>query len=107
MQASVEACRVDVALCEKPYELPSPTIWSAKKPVICRLLSSLKSGLTVKIRNRMTRKILPLDLPSKRLGWDVRRRQIRRQMTQGGRLYFNELRLSVLPSDLPSKYFAW
>jgi hypothetical protein len=69
MQASVEACRVDVALCEKPYELASPTIWRAKKPVIFRLLSNLKSGLTVKIRNRKTRKILPLDLPSKRLGW--------------------------------------
>jgi hypothetical protein len=47
---------VDVALCEKPYELPSQTIWSAKSAVICRLLSNFKSGLTVKIRNRMTKK---------------------------------------------------
>jgi hypothetical protein len=31
MQASGVAGAVDVALCEKPYELPSPTIWSAKK----------------------------------------------------------------------------
>jgi hypothetical protein len=70
MQASDEACAVDVALCEKPYELPSPTIWSAKHSVICRLLSNFKSGLTVKIRNKMTKKFLPSDLPSKtiRLG---------------------------------------
>jgi hypothetical protein len=34
-----EACTVDVALCEKPYELPNPTIWSAKKSVNCGLLS--------------------------------------------------------------------
>jgi hypothetical protein len=32
MQASDKACAVDVALCEKPYELPSQTIWSAKTP---------------------------------------------------------------------------
>jgi hypothetical protein len=59
MQASDEACAVDVALCEKPYELPSPTI-----------LSNFKSDLTVKIRNKMTKKFLPSDLPSKtiRLG---------------------------------------
>jgi len=56
MQASGEACAVDVALCEKPYELPSPTIWGAKNSVICRLLSNFNSGLTVKIRNRMTKK---------------------------------------------------
>jgi hypothetical protein len=68
MQASDEACAVDVALCEKPYEF-SPTIWSAKNPVICRLLSNFKSGPTVKIRNRMTKKFLPSDLPSKRLAW--------------------------------------
>jgi hypothetical protein len=67
MQASAEACAVDVALCEKHYELPSPTIWSAKNAVIYRLLSNSKSGLTVKIRNRMTKKFLPSDLPSKRL----------------------------------------
>jgi hypothetical protein len=69
MQASDEARAVDVALCEKPYELPSPTIWSAKNSVICRLLSNFKSGLTVKIRNRMTKKFLPSDLPSKHFGW--------------------------------------
>ena len=55
MQASGVADTVDVALCEKPYELPSPTIWSAKNSVNCRLLSNFKSGLTVKIRNRMTK----------------------------------------------------
>jgi hypothetical protein len=69
MLASDETCAVDVALCEKPYELPSTTIWSAKNPVICRLLSNFKSGLTVKIRNRMTKKFLPSDLRSKRLAW--------------------------------------
>jgi hypothetical protein len=65
-QASNEAYTVDVAPCEKPYELRSPTIWSAKNSAICRLLNKLKSGLTVKIRNRMTKKFLPSDLPSKR-----------------------------------------
>jgi len=69
MRASDEARAVDVALCEKPYELPSPTIWSAKNFVICRLLSNFKSGLTVKIRNRMTKKFLPSDLPSIRFAW--------------------------------------
>src|SRR5882724_10181852 len=43
MPASDEASTVDVALCEKPYELPSPTIWSAKNFVYCRLLSNFKS----------------------------------------------------------------
>jgi hypothetical protein len=36
MQASGVSGAVDVALCEKPYELPSPTIWSAKNSVNCR-----------------------------------------------------------------------
>jgi len=69
MQASDEACAVDVALCEKPYELPSTTIWSAKNSFIYTLLSNFKSGLTVKIRNRMTKKFLPSDLPSKTFAW--------------------------------------
>jgi hypothetical protein len=68
-QALNEACKVDVALCEKPYELLSPTIWSAKNAAICRLLSKFKSGLTVKIRNRMTKKLFPSDLPSNRFAW--------------------------------------
>ena len=59
-----EACTVDVALWEKPYELPSRTICSAKNSAICMLLSTFKSGLTVKIRNRMTKKFLLSDLPS-------------------------------------------
>jgi hypothetical protein len=53
--ASNEACTVDVALREKPYELPSPTIWSAKNSFIYRLLSNLKSGLTVKLRMGLPR----------------------------------------------------
>jgi hypothetical protein len=64
-QASNEACTVDVALCEKPYELPSPTICSAKNSAICKLLSKFKSGLTVKIKTRMTKKFLP----SKGFAW--------------------------------------
>jgi len=52
LQASGVADAVDIALCKKPYELPSPAIWSAKNSVNCRLLNNLKSGLTVKIRNR-------------------------------------------------------
>jgi hypothetical protein len=71
-QASNEAYTVDVAHFEKHYELPSPTIWSAKNSTICRLLSKSKSGLTVKIRNRMTKKFLPSDLSSKRLAWGDR-----------------------------------
>jgi hypothetical protein len=69
MQASGVAGAVDVALCEKTYELPSPTIWSAKNSVNCRLLSNLKSGMTVKIRNRMTKKFLPSNLPAKKVAW--------------------------------------
>ena len=72
MQASDEACIVDVALCEKPYELPSPTIWSAKNSVICRLLSNLILSLTVKIRHRMAKEFLPSDLPSKPFAWGNR-----------------------------------
>jgi hypothetical protein len=65
MHATDETCAVDVALCKKPYELPSLMTWRAKDPVICRLLSNFKSGLTVKISSRMTKKFLPSDLPSK------------------------------------------
>jgi hypothetical protein len=72
MQASGVAGAVDVALCENPYDLLSPTIWSAKNSVNCRLLDNFKSGLTVKIRNRTTKKLLPSDLPSKRLAWGDR-----------------------------------
>jgi hypothetical protein len=32
-QASNEACTVDMALCGEPYELPRPTVWSAKTPI--------------------------------------------------------------------------
>ena len=59
MQASDEACTVVVALCEKPCELASQTIWSANNSVICRLLSKFKSGLTVKVGDRMTKRLLP------------------------------------------------
>jgi hypothetical protein len=38
--ASNEACTVDVALTQKPYELPSRAIWSAKNLVICRRLNN-------------------------------------------------------------------
>jgi hypothetical protein len=67
--ASNEACTVHVALREKPYELPGPTIWSPKHSFIYRLLSNLKSGLTVKIRNEIAKKLLPSDLPSKYFAW--------------------------------------
>jgi predicted nucleotidyltransferase component of viral defense system len=40
MEASDEACTVDVALWEKPYELPSRTIWSAKNSVILLFVGS-------------------------------------------------------------------
>ncbi len=46
---SDEPCTVDAAPGEKPYKLPSRTIWNAKDPVICRLLGNLGFSLTVKI----------------------------------------------------------
>src|SRR5882757_3880900 len=74
MPTSDEASTVDVALWEKPYELPSRTIWSAKNSVICRLLSNLTLSLTVTNRNRMAEEFLPSDLPSK--PFDRRRKVI-------------------------------
>jgi hypothetical protein len=63
IQASDEVCAVDVALCEKPYELPSSTIWSAENSVICRLLSNFKSGLTVKSRNKIPLRAIDPERP--------------------------------------------
>jgi hypothetical protein len=72
MPVSDEACAADVAIGGKLYELPNRTIWIAKNSVICGLLRNPKFGLTVKIRNRMTKKFLPSDLPSKRFAWGNR-----------------------------------
>jgi hypothetical protein len=78
MQASSVAGAVDVALCEKPYELLSPTIWSAENSVNCRLLSNFKSGLTVKNRKQHDEKVFTVRFTVKtiRLGAiDVDRRR--------------------------------
>jgi hypothetical protein len=60
MQASDEACTVAVALCEKPYELASPTIWSAKNALICRLFEQFQiwfdsHSIVFSTRNRLKR----------------------------------------------------
>jgi hypothetical protein len=45
-----------MVVVENRYELPSQAIRRAKSCFIYRLLSNFKFGLTVKIRNRMTKK---------------------------------------------------
>jgi hypothetical protein len=54
---------------EKLSDFPSSAIQSSKSSVICRVSRVPHIGLTVKFRNRASRKILPSDLPSKPFAW--------------------------------------
>jgi hypothetical protein len=49
---------------------PSSAIQSGKSSVICRVSRVSRIGLTVKLRDRTRRKILPSDLPSKSFRWE-------------------------------------
>jgi hypothetical protein len=54
----------------KLNDFPSSTIQSGKNSVICRVSRVPRIGLTVKFRNRIARRILPSDLPSKPFAWE-------------------------------------
>jgi hypothetical protein len=57
------------AVDEKLSDFPSSAIQSGKNSVICRVSRVPRIGLTVKFRNKASRKILPSDLPSKPFAW--------------------------------------
>jgi hypothetical protein len=58
-----------VAAGEKHYDFPRPAIRSGENSVICGFSRNPEARLTVKLRNKTPRKLLPSDLPSKRFAW--------------------------------------
>jgi hypothetical protein len=53
----------------KLNDFPSSTIQSGKRSVIYRVFRVLRTGSTVKFRNRTSRRFLPSDLPLKHFAW--------------------------------------
>ncbi|SRR6266436_2462399 len=70
MPALDQACINAVAAGEKLYDFLSWAILCGGNPVICWLSRVPEARLTVKFKGRMSRKILPSDLPSKPFAWE-------------------------------------
>jgi hypothetical protein len=69
MPASDQAVISSTTLEGKLNDFPSSAIRTCENTVICRLSRNPEVPLTVKFRDKMHRRFLPSDLPSKRFAW--------------------------------------